>query len=148
MTQATVFEGYNTFTLLDHSITAAETAEVYGAANTGQALGGGANYLGLLAKFTYASDSATSVKAWVQTTFDGGTTWFDIANFAFTTSSLNKWCAVNANLAATHATPTDGTLADNSVNNGLIGTALRVKLTSVGTYGAGTSLKIYAVAKR
>lgn len=141
-----VFDGGNFLTLLDHDITAAETAVVY--LGEGDGLGAGCNYLGLTAVFTYVADSATSVKAWVQTSFDGGVTWNDIVNFAFTTSTLKKVAAVSTNIAATHATPTDATLADNTINNGLLGDRVRVKLTTVGTYGAGTNLTITGFSKR
>lgn len=141
-----VFDGGNFLTLLDHDITVAETAVVY--VGDGAGLGIGAGYLGLTAVFTYVADAATSVKAWVQTSLDGGVTWFDIANFAFATTTLKKVAAVSTNIAATHATPTDATLADNTINNGLLGDRVRVTLTTVGTYGVGTSLKITGVAKK
>src|SRR5688572_1202793 len=105
-----VYDGGTFLTLLDHDITTAETGVVY-ATLDGAGLGAGSNYLGLLAKFTYVADAATSVKAWVQTSFDGGVTYFDIMNFAFTTSTLNKWGAVSTSIvAAAPATPTDATL--------------------------------------
>jgi hypothetical protein len=142
-----VFDGGNFLTLMDHDITAAETAVVY--EGEGLGLGAGCNYLGLLAQFTYVASAATSVKAWVQTSFDGGVTYFDIMNFAFTTSTLNKWAAVSTNIVcAAPATPTDATLADNTMNNGLLGDRVRIKLTTVGTYGAGTNLTITGFSKR
>lgn len=97
------------------------------------------------ATFVYGA-GGTTVKAWVQTSLDNGTTWFDIINFAFTTASLNKVAAVNTYLAATHATPTDASLADNTVNNGLLGTHYRVKITSTGTYTGTNTLKIQLLA--
>ena len=104
-------------------------------------------YLGLHANFLYGS-GGTTVKAWIQTSFDGGATWFDIANFAFTTAALRKVAGVGVYIvAAAPATPTDGTLADNTINNGLLGYLVRVKYTTTGTYGGATSLEIKAVFK-
>jgi hypothetical protein len=48
------------------------------------------------ANFTFGSGGAT-VSAWVQTTFDGGATWVDAANFSFTTASAIKVFNLNAN---------------------------------------------------
>jgi hypothetical protein len=143
-----VFDGGNFFTLIDHDFTAAETGEVYGE-QSGQGLGFGANYLALEAIFTYAADSATSAKAYVQTTLDG-TTWFDIACFAFTTSTASKVSAICTNIApASQAfTPGDAALSDNTIIQGVLGRALRVKFTSVGTYGAGSNITIHACSKR
>src|SRR5688572_33372293 len=89
----------------------------------------------------------TTAKAWVQTSLDGGLTWADIANFAFTTSSAKR--AYNlTNVAVTSiATPTDGTLTDNTAVDGLLGTHFRVKLTTTGTYTGATTFKIYGIAK-
>ena len=100
--------------------------------------------LAINADFAYGS-GGTTVKAWVQTSLDGGVTWMDIANFAFTTAAARR--AYNlTNVAVTAiATPTDGTLADNTSVNGFLGTMFRVKYTTTGTYAGATSLKITAV---
>lgn len=105
-----------------------------------------ARYLALQANFAYGS-AGTTAKVWVQTSLDGGATWVDIANFAFTTAALRKVAAVNIFIAATHATPTDGTLADNTIINGLLGDRIRVKYTTTGTYAGATSLTVTAVAR-
>jgi len=105
-----------------------------------------ARYLALQGNFLYGS-GGTTAKAWVQTSFDGGATWIDIASFAFTTAALRKVVGLSVNIAATHATPTDGSLADNTINNGLIGDRLRVKYTTTGTYAGATSLAVTAVAR-
>lgn len=95
--------------------------------------------IALLAVFTYGS-SGTTAKAYVQTSIDNGTTWFDIASFAFTTASLTKLSSIAANIApATQAaTPTSGTLADNTINNGVLGNLYRVQMLTTGTYVATT----------
>lgn len=108
----------------------------------------GLNYesLSLQALFTYGS-GGTTAKAWVQTTFDQGATWTDIANFAFTTATARRLYHLTPVAVTAIATPTDGTLADNTAVNGLLGSDLRVKLTTTGTYAGDTSLVITALVK-
>lgn len=89
----------------------------------------------------------TTAKAWVQTSFDGGTTWMDIANFAFTTSTATRLYHLTPAAVTSIATPVDGTLADNTVVNGFLGDRLRVKLTTTGTYTGASSLVIRALVK-
>lgn len=104
--------------------------------------------LSLQAIFTYVASAATSCDAYIQTSLDGGTTWYDIANFHFTTASAVKYqnvsgmTAVNASVAMLQASITN----DTSIN-GVIGDRLRVVITSVGTYGSGTSVVVNAYAR-
>lgn len=129
------------------TITTALTADTSGQGGAVGVTGiQGAQYIGAVAVFTYGS-GGTTTKAWLQTSFDGGVTWHDIASFAFALASLTKVAALTTRVAATHATPTDGTLADNTINNGLIGGRLRVKITSTGTYAGSTTLRINLVIK-
>lgn len=101
--------------------------------------------LTLHATFTRAG-GGTTTKAWVQTTLDGGTTWMDIANFAFTTSTAKAAIHLTA-AAATIVTPADASLADNTVVSGFLGEQFRVKLTTTGTYTGASSIVITAIAK-
>jgi hypothetical protein len=89
----------------------------------------------------------TTAKAWVQTSIDGGSTWMDIANFAFTTSTATRAYHLTAAAVTSIATPTDGSLADNTAVNGFLGDRFRVKLTTTGTYTGASSLVITAIAK-
>jgi hypothetical protein len=95
------------------------------------------------AVFTYDS-GGTTVDAYVQTTADGGTTWYDIANFHFTTSSVHAAFNLRGDLGVTtqNTTYTDGSLTANTVLNGLLGDQLRVKYKSTGTYGGASTLVI------
>lgn len=108
---------------------------------------GDAAYLLLLAKFENGS-GGTTVKAYVQTSLDDGTTWIDVACFAFATTDvpkvLHKILAVSDLTAAT--VPTDGSLADNTVKDGILGDQLRTKVVVAGTY-TGAHLDIWAEAK-
>jgi hypothetical protein len=106
------------------------------------------NRVSLVAAFTYGS-SGTSAKVYIQTSIDGGTTWYDIACFAFTTATAVKYLSVSALTAVNaDATPTTGTLTDDTSINGLLGDRIRMVVTSTGTYAGSTSLKLdyYATA--
>lgn len=133
----------NPWTLASLSITAAT-----GATPLAPAMTGIDKYRGVTvqAAFTYVASAATSVTAYVQTTLDGGTTWVDVIAFQFTTASATKIGNVRRTTPVTTlATPTDGTLTANTAVDGILGDQLRVKWTSSGTYGAGTTLTITAV---
>lgn len=98
-------------------------------------------------KFLYGA-GGTSVKAYVQTSFDGGATWVDVASFAATTSALTRIFSVRSGIAvAPNITPTASSLTDNTLVDGLLGDRLRVSYTSVGIYTGLTSLAIHAVTK-
>ncbi len=103
-------------------------------------------YLLMQAVFDYGS-GGTTVKAFIQTSVDDGTTWVDVAAFAFATTDATALSKVSTagSMAANYA-PTDGTLTDNTVKDGLLGDQLRLKLIVAGTYAAST-LKLYATAK-
>jgi hypothetical protein len=130
-------------TLMNETITTAQTASTKTAA-TGLCR---AKSVALECIFTYGS-SGTTAKVWVQTSFDGGSTWVDIANFAHTTSSLKRAYNLSALTPVTTVyTVTDGSLADDTCKDGLIGDQLRVKFTSTGTYAGSTTCAVYAVLK-
>lgn len=96
------------------------------------------------AVFAWGS-AGTTAKAWIQTSLDEGVTWIDVVNFAFTTAIAAKVAQVNNFTAqASVVVPTDGTLADNTIVNGILGNRLRVKLTTTGTYATSTTLTILA----
>ena len=86
------------------------------------------------AKLSYGS-GGTSLKAWVQTTLDDGQTWIDVACFAFTTGSGVRVVNLSGlTPVLSPITPSDGAMADNTVQDGILGSALRMKLTSADTY--------------
>jgi hypothetical protein len=91
--------------------------------------------------FTYGS-GGTSADAWVQTSLDGGTTWIDVANFHFTTSSQRFVYNLSSSTAVSvQYPPTDGTLTANTSKDGIIGNLWRVKYTTIGVY-ATTTLRV------
>lgn len=95
--------------------------------------------------FDYGS-GGTTCKVFLQTSLDGGATWFDIASHAYATTDATKISALNDDVApASQAfAPTDGTLSDNTVINGVIGDLVRAKVISVGTYAGNTTIKVVA----
>lgn len=132
-----------TLQLMSETITTAQTASTKTAV-TGLARG---KSVALHCNFTYGS-GGTSAKVYVQTSFDGGTTWVDIANFAHTTASLRRLYNLSGLTPVTTVyTATDGALADDTAKDGLIGDQLRVKFTSTGTYGGTTTMAVHAIAK-
>jgi hypothetical protein len=127
--------------LLNATITAAQSAAEQGARLQ---LNGGARNLTLQANFTYGS-SGTTVKAYVQTSIDNGLTWCDIACFAFATTTARKIFNLSgATPVTTQATPSDGSLTDNTSVDGILGPLFRVKTVTTGTYGGSTTLRIDA----
>ena len=124
------------------TITTAVTASLSGTTTIRNA-----SVLVLQAVFVYGS-GGTSAKAWVQTSIDEGTTWFDIASFAFTTASATRLYSLDTTAVTSIYTPTDATLTDNTVKNGLLGDKYRVKYTTTGTYAGSTTLTISASAIR
>jgi hypothetical protein len=131
-------------TLLNATLAAAVTADV--TAGVFAPAVGRVESMTLHASFTRAG-GGTTAKAWVQTTLDGGTTWMDIANFAFTTTTAKAACHLTDAAVTTVATPADASLADNTVVNGFLGEQFRVKLTTTGTYTGASSFVIHAIAK-
>jgi hypothetical protein len=85
------------------------------------------------ARFAYGSGGITA-KVWVQATLDDGQTWNDIACFGFTTSSAIKIINLSGLTPVTAVTPSDGAMADNTVQDGILGSAMRAKISTTGTY--------------
>ena len=111
-----------------------------------QLRGGSSNVeLTVSANFTHGT-GGTSVDAYIQTSMDGGTTWVDIAEFSFATSTSTALYNLSSGTPVTSpVTPTDGGLTANTSVNGLLGNLFRVKTIVVGTY-SGTSLVVNAIS--
>ena len=127
-------------TLCNIQITAAQTGVVQTAV-TGL---GTPTSVTLEAIFTYVASAATTVDAWVQTSIDAGVTWYDVANFHYTTASAVQYQNVSNTAINTSTALTSLTLSSSTSINGFLGDRLRVVDTTVGTYGAGTQLTINA----
>ncbi len=97
--------------------------------------------------FTYGS-GGTSVDAYLVTSFDGGASWIDVANFHVTTSSLKNILNLSANTPLTTLyVPTFGALASNTVKDGIFGGRWAIYTKSAGTYAA-TSLSVFVFGSR
>jgi hypothetical protein len=100
--------------------------------------------VGLSLQFTRAA-GGTTCKVWVQSSFDGGATWHDVVFGDYTTTTKTQVYRIPIHeKVSTAETPTDGTLASEGIKPGLIGSLLRVKYTTTGTYSGASSLKVYA----
>jgi len=104
-----------------------------------------ARYLAIQSNFVRTS-GGTSLDVYIQTSLDEGTTWADVMNFSFATTTVRKVSAVVLTTAlAANVTPTDGAITANTILSGLLGTKIRVKYVAVGTY-VGT-LRVDAVLR-
>jgi hypothetical protein len=91
-------------------------------------------------RFVYGS-GGTAVKVYLQTSIDGGTTWDDIACWAPSNANASKrWNFSALAIFAAPVTPTDGAMPDNTMQNGLLGDLVRLKVVSTGLYGGNTAL--------
>jgi hypothetical protein len=102
----------------------------------------------LQATFTYGS-GGTSADAYIQTSVSDGVDWVDVANFHFLLASARVLSVLTLSPATPVApgyVPTDGTLAANTVKDGIIGSLWRVKFVTVGIYAGGTTLRVDAIA--
>jgi hypothetical protein len=132
--------------LLNKTVTTAVTAAVTTPLQLRPVEGVIAQNIALQANFAFGSGGTTAT-VWVQTSFDAGSTWIDVANFSFTTASAQAVFNLSGlTPVTTQYAATDGTLASNTAKDGLIGSLWRTKLTTVGTYAGGTTLRVDAVA--
>jgi hypothetical protein len=91
-------------------------------------------------RFVYGS-GGTTARAYLQTSFDQGTTWADIACSLFATANeINLFNHSGLTAVSTPATPADGTLTDDTAVQGLLGDRLRLKIISTGIYAGQTLL--------
>lgn len=103
----------------------------------------GATAVTLEAALAWGS-GGTSIAAVVQTSFDGGTTWRDIARFDFTTASAVK--VANLSGLLSKVVTAYAALASEGVFDGVLGDRLRAVITSVGTY-VNTTLSVRAAVR-
>lgn len=104
----------------------------------------GMTAVSLSARLAYGS-GGTTCKIYVQTSLDQGTSWQDIACFAFATAAEHQTLNISGlTPKLTQVTPTDGTLADDTAVDGILGDRLRTKVVSTGTYAGSTVLSVRA----
>jgi hypothetical protein len=100
----------------------------------------GMSAVSLEANFQYGSGGAT-MSGIAATSFDGGTTWRQVARFDFTTASVIK--TANLNGLKSNAVALYQDLAAEGVNDGLLGDRLAAFIVSTGTY-ANTTFSLRA----
>lgn len=131
----------------DNAITTATSGEVITSAS--DSAGATQAYLsglgGILAaciqcNFTYGS-GGTSVKIAIETTFDQGQTWIEVARFAFTTASAEKLFNLSA-LTPKLSAVTPAAQSDDAALDGILGDRWRAKKIVVGTYAGNTSVSV------
>ena len=107
-----------------------------------------AKYLTVQSKFLYGA-GGTATRVFVQTTLDGGATWVDIVNHDFATAAGTKISSVTTDVApaAQAFTPGDAALTTNTIIQGVIGSRIRAKIVTTGTYSGATSIDVRVVTK-
>ncbi len=106
----------------------------------------GTTALAILANFGYGS-GGTACKVYIQTSLDSGANWIDIACLTFATTAALKVSAVRSAIAlGASIMPTDGSLGDDSIKDGLLGDRIRAKIVATGTYAGASSITVSAVA--
>jgi hypothetical protein len=100
--------------------------------------------LNLICAFTAAGGGTTCIVR-VGTTLDGGVAFYDIARFDFTTSTAVKRCSIDGRAAA--AVAALAALGSEGKIDGLIGDALRIEVTTTGTFTAGSKVEVYYQTK-
>lgn len=122
-----------TLSLGDISITAADTYTT-----DWVDVDDGASEVLIEARLLYGS-GGTSATLYVQTQLPSGAT-MDVACFAFTTANATRVINLSRRTSqTTPLTPGDGALTNDSAVDGVIGSKLRSKVVTVGTY-AGSSI--------
>lgn len=105
--------------------------------------------LAMVAQLRLAYGSGgTTVRAYLQTSADQGTTPIDIACVLFGTASevaVLNFSALTPK--TTQVTPTNGTLADDTAIDGILGDMFRLKVISTGTYAGSTVLTGGVIAR-
>ncbi len=104
----------------------------------------GVNAVSLFAKFDWGS-GGTTVSVIVETSLNSGDDWVEVAEFDFGTADAKKTACVVANAAA--GVSAVSALGSESVRQGVLGDRLRARVTSVGTYGGGTTISVRAAVR-
>lgn len=99
----------------------------------------------LQCNFTYGSGGST-LKVVIETTLDQGTTWIEVARFAFTTASAEKLFNLSA-LTPKIAAVTPAALSDDAALDGILGDRWRARKIVTGTYAGNSSVSVRMQAR-
>lgn len=124
------------YTLAAVDLTAALTAQAYTAIEDLE----GMSEASLDVYFQYGSGGTTCVVT-ISTSFDGGTTWVQIARFEFTTATRRATAKLGG--GASWDVATYAALSVEGIRDGVLGDRLRAEITSTGTY-ANTTVGVRA----
>lgn len=134
-------------------LTLLDTTSGIGADGEGSSVAGLGRYAGLSIELNASavpSGGTPALAVYLQTTFDG-TTWQDIASYAFAGTIAKRYLNISTVAAGGTATraPSDGALTNDTVVQGPFGDRLRVKYKftaggSSGTYTLG--VKVWPLA--
>lgn len=129
--------------LLNVPVTTAVAAQISATFQI-RGVGAGVTPSSIAVQGTVVGTVGTSMQWWLQTSFDGGTTWCDaITGFHNAAGRLAGIVLSNPTAGAAPAACTDGTqsVGTSAVQNGIYAGLWRVKYTTVGTWTTG-NLKI------
>lgn len=98
-------------------------------------------------RFFYGSGGST-VQAYIQTSIDQGSTWFDIAAIGFTTSAGTEIVNLSGlNGVTTPVAPVSLWLSNNTTFNGPLGDRFQLVVVSTGIYSGQTLVSGRCVAR-
>jgi hypothetical protein len=141
------------FNLGDRAISGALTDEVI--TSGVDAAGAAREYIGNLegmlsatiqARFTYGA-GGTTCRLMIDTSYDQGLTWCEVARFAFTTANARKAVNLSGLTPVTTHYDASAALSDDTVKDGLLGDRLRARVTSTGSYTGDTSVSVRLIAR-
>lgn len=93
--------------------------------------------------FDITTLGGTTVDNYLQTSFDNGVTWEDVANLQVLQADVRKIASMVRDVAAAVRTAaSDGALAADTKVDGLMGYNWRIKQVVVGAYNADSRLKL------
>lgn len=123
--------------LLNVPVTTAVTAQVSSTFQI-RGIGAGVTPSSIAAQGTAVGTGGSTMVWWLQTSFDGGTTWCDALTFSHAAAGRASGIVVSTPAAgAAPAACTDGALAAPGVAPGSYAGQWRVKYTTTGTWTAG-----------
>lgn len=129
------------YSLFDGAITTAVTGEASDAVEDLEGM------IACTVQFRFAYGSGgTSLTVYLQTQLDADT-WVDIACVVFGTATETAILNFSGlTPKTTQVTPTDGALTNDTAVDGILGSKMRIKRTSVGTY-ANSTLSVRLTAR-